>query len=310
MKIPALVFACSAFVAVITPPSYAQTDFLVKDGNITNAANWSAGLPTTPENPGTIAIDGKIPATSSVNWTLYITQTAGTLLFTGTGSEFKLVGGSFTQDGGTWANNAERGFYISSSNITTIISGTVNSGAKGHTTIQSGASMTVNGGTFAQFGSTRQVYISDGGKLIVNGGTVQAIAVTNTTSAKTGGILAFNGGTTTANNFNFARASSVTFGGTSAGSVTAGTFTGATFDWLTGTHMSLTLTNTPGVWAEAEWDADRLLFNGQAKTALGKTWAEVTALGGLGPKTYFNFTGTTLSLVTITYPPGTLIRFQ
>lgn len=97
-------------------------------------------------------------------------------------------------------------------------------------------------------------------------------------------------------------------------------------DFLAGTKMSLTMTapraldftndslNNPvyaaNEWAKALWETNRLLYNGQSAADLGKTWAEVTAPGGLGPKTYFNFTGTTLSLVTITYPPGTVIRFQ
>lgn len=310
MKKTALAFTFAAFVLALASSAYAQTTFL--GNSLTNAANWSVGLPTDAGNPGTITVNGTVPTDKSTSWTFYMTQTAGTISHSGAGQDFNLVGGSFTQEGGTWGTSSGRGFNIASSNKTTIISGAVIGGGNAHSYFKSGASMTVNGGKFEHFGA-RSVNIADGAKLIVNGGTVKignGDFVNGTVGTTSGGILIFNGGTTTANRFNFARVSAVTFGGASAGSVTVGVSTNATLDWLTGTQMSLSLTNAPGVWAETEWDANRLRYNGQTKTILGKTWAEVTAPGGLGPKTYFNFTGTTLSLVTITYPPGTLIRFQ
>lgn len=311
MKNIALAFTFATLIVALASPANAQTDFL--GGTITNAANWSAGLPTSPENAGTIAINGTIPATSTANWTFYMTQTAGSVTFSGSGQDFKLVGGSLTQDGGTWGTSSGRGFNITSSNKTTIISGSIIGGDKSHSYLKNGATLTVNGGKFEHFG-TRSVNIQDGAKLIVNGGTFKignGDFVNATAGTTSGGILVFNGGTTTANQFNFGRLSTVTFGGTSTGSVIVGvSSTNATLNWLTDTHMSLSLTNAPGVWAETEWDAGRLLYNGQSKTTLSKTWSEVTAPGGLDPKTYFNFTGNTLSLVTITYPPGTLIRFQ
>jgi hypothetical protein len=99
-------------------------------------------------------------------------------------------------------------------------------------------------------------------------------------------------------------------GGTTAGSVTAGTLSGTvsnfSLNWLSGSLMTFRLTDI-ATWAETEWTANRMFFNGQSGSALNLTWAQVidpTIGFNSGGGTYFDWNGTSriLGLVTIPEP--------
>ena len=102
----------------------------------------------------------------------------------------------------------------------------------------------------------------------------------------------FNGGTVEATHLTFGQSSmDFSFGGMAAGSVTITNFGGdrhsdsnIDLDFLPDTQMSLTLTAGTNTWAKDQWDADRLKYNGQSSSNLGKDWAAVTA-SGFSPST-------------------------
>jgi hypothetical protein len=90
----------------------------------------------------------------------------------------------------------------------------------------------------------------------------------------------------------------ITFGGSTAGSLTLRTElgNGAILNWLPGTKMEMTVANEDE-WAETEWAAGRLLYNGQSKSDMGnKTWTQVTAADGLAPGVSFEYDSTSETL--------------
>lgn len=120
-----------------------------------------------------------------------------------------------------------------------------------------------------------------------------------------------NGGTTTADSLSTYAGFSMTFGGTTAGSLTVGALGGSFmppnryFDWLTGSQMSFTVAGTAD-WAEAEWTANRMFFNGGSGSDLGLSWADaINPLIGFdaGGGTYFDWNGTSRTLALVTAVP-------
>lgn len=308
-KLTAMIAAVAAFSTV-----HAATTF--NGGDLGNAGNWTGGLPTSPGNPGSIAVNGTVSASGSTTYTNYhITQTAGVISYTGSGSDPRLDGGTFEQNGGTWgvANNG-RGFRIDNGNVTTLTSGKIISGTLANTQII-GSTLNVNGGSLETYGAGRGILLSGGGTLNINGGSVftetsSATNIFGIGSLATGSnTINLNGGVTNVNFLGFGRNNSssqltLTVGGSTVGSFTAVDFVALSANeliterdirWLPGSLMTMTITNEAD-WAEIEWDAGRMLYNGQGFGALGD-WATVN-----GSIFSWNGTTNTLSLAAVPEP--------
>ncbi|MDT8391426.1 MAG: PEP-CTERM sorting domain-containing protein [Lentisphaeria bacterium] len=312
VKTFALTLAVSTLA--LAPTGFADTVFL--GGDIALSGNWDNGLPTSAGNPGSIAVNGTVNV--DFNNTYFITQTAGTIGSAGFGSDYNLNGGAFTQNGGTWGSAGNRGFKITGGNQTTLESGAIIGGANSNSSITA-STMIINGGSFTQYGTGRGVFLSGGAVLTINGGAFSTIteSATNTfginSLASGDNYINLNGGTVSVNFLGFGRnnsGSQLTYviGGATPGSFTAVDFvalsateliTERKFNWLSGSLMTFTVSNADD-WAEIEWSADRLLYNGQSSTALGGlSWADATnPTVGLGDGAYFAFDGgaNTLSL--------------
>ncbi len=302
----------AAFLAAHAAHAIAQTSLI--SGDIATGTNWTNGAPTTVGNPGTIAVNGTVPV--SFNGTYFMTQTAGAITITGSGTDPNLNGGTFTQNGGTWGVSNNRGFRISNGNVTTLESGAIIGGSTSGTTIESGGSLIVNGGSFQQFGATRNVLLTGNSTLTINGGTFTASNELGINRLATGftNSINLNGGTiAVTDELRFGDNGALVtfnFGGTVAGSLTALNFVAAGDDseniaarrlnWLPNSLMTMTLTAAASDWAETEWAAGRMTYNGQGFVDLG-SWATVTTTG-FGDSSRFNMAGNTLSIVAVPEP--------
>ena len=262
------------------------------DNQISTTQNWDAGLPIGGQ--GVIAIDAGFDSNTSHN-AYNITQLAGTLSREGGFSGLSFGSGSvWLMDGPTAGTNAIRGLTLNNAQFT-LNDGNVDLTANNKNTVINGssASLSMNGGTML-IGA--DLIVRGDGQLTINGGTISGIDQI-LCSLTAPGPISFNGGSITADNFQCDIPATITFGGTAVGSLKllVGLGNGATLDWLTGTKMSMTVASADE-WAEAEWNADRLTYNGQNKTALGKTWAQVTATDGLSSGIQFTYDSATETL--------------
>ena len=111
----------------------------------------------------------------------------------------------------------------------------------------------------------------------------------------------------------------MTMGGSTAGSFKAVDFQATSgdelaserkFNWLTGSLMTFEITNADPFWAKTEWEANRLLFNGQSMTNLSNlSWLDATDPAiGLGSGHYWNYSNNTLALgfAAVPEPTGAL----
>lgn len=284
---PILCFAVSASLS-------AQTTFNVVDGDITNGANWSAGLPTSAGNPGTINIDGDWNSNNVISG-YYVTQTGGTITDSH-GAVSQIQGGEWTMNGGT----------ISLSTVFESGSGgliTINSGASFISTERAdfgdtggGGTVTLNGGSI----DVQQIGVLDGSTFNMDAGTltnngenfytnndslVNVSGGTMTTGAfgsmfgGSDGTATFSGGTLNATTMNFRSPDfNLILDGTTAGSLNFsngwGNITGAVdIRWNTGSLMAMTLTGESD-WAETQWDAGTMTYDGQDFNTLGD-WSSV-----------------------------------
>jgi hypothetical protein len=290
-------------------------------GNISVSSNWTNGLPSNAQNPGTIPVNGTVDVT--FNGTFYMVQTAGQISGTGIGSNYVLNGGIFTQSGGIFGSSTFRGFNTNNSSVVTINSGSILGGSASGSAISGGSSLTVNGGTFQQYG-TRSVLLTGNSTITINAGNFTAPA--DLGMGRLGGgysnAININGGTTQAGKLRFGEGGAqLTFnmGGTANGTFTATNYalagddsevvTARLVNWLPGSKISMTLTAAASNWAQTEWEAGRLTYNGQNYTTLG-SWATVTATGGLGGGYSFGYDSATRALTLTTAPldvPPTLV---
>jgi fibronectin type 3 domain-containing protein len=285
-----------------------QTESGAADNLITTAGNWDNGLPVA--QPGTISVDAAFD--SRIDHLDYqVSHLAGSLDMQGGLDAFKLGPGTvWTMDGAEARIGRARGIQVDRATFT-LLDGHADLTENNRDTIVSGASgaITVHGGIL-EVG--RALRVQNGGQLTVNGGTLGVGGKFSTSTLFSApGPIQFNGGTIYAESFQFDTPATITFGGTKDGSLTLSNSLGigATLDWLTGTRMTMTVAPADE-WAETEWNAGRLTYNGLGIGDLG-SWAAVTMAGGLGDAFYFAYDSTseTLSLAT-DYPaplaPGNL----
>lgn len=304
-------------IATATPSSGTR----LLGGNISVSSNWTNGLPSNAQSPGTISVNGTVDVT--FNGTFYMVQTAGQISGTGIGSNYVLNGGIFTQSGGIFGSSTFRGFNTNNSSVVTINSGSIVGGSVSGSAISGGSSLTVNGGTFQQYG-TRSVLLTGNSTITINAGNFTAPA--DLGLGRLGGgssnAININGGTTQAGKLRFGDGGAqLTFniGGTANGTFTATDYalagddsevvTARLVNWLPGSKITMTLTAAASNWAQTEWEAGRLTYNGQGNATYG-SWAAVTATGGLGGGYSFAYDSATRALTLTTAPldvPPTLV---
>jgi len=290
MKLKWIIALAAMLAAMLAVSASADTIFL--GGSVTNTASWDNGLPTSVGNPGIIGVNGSIPGGTLTGY--YVTQTNGTVnneSFTGTAH----TDGEWNVNGGTYTTRA---MTLGGTHVFNVDGGTAKLGNNNRDVVLSGtSSLNVISGAI-DFGRR---LILNGGSFMMSGGTLTGDTDTwlGANSFNGGGLMNFNGGTATFAQLNFGDASTkAVFGGSSAGSVTIDSFLGTNMDidWLTGTKMALSVTNVTD-WAETLWNSGQLTYNGNGTNELSKSWAEVTAVGGLGGGENFSFDGETLTVV-------------
>lgn len=250
--------------------SNAQTNF--EGGNIDQAANWSNSTPNI-SNLGTVTTDGQLRNVTD----FVVTQSSGNILDT-FGSARALSRGSWDLLGGSLGANDNGGLKTFEGHILTVNGGTLQAGSKGGLLIEA---------------STLNMF--SGNLSVTNGGNLQ---LTDSSSAFVeGGTISVSG------NFNLF-SSTLTLGGTAAGTFTATDYinTLGTINIQSGTLVELAFTAADD-WAETEWNAGRLVFNGSSSGDLGVTWAEATnSTLGLGGGEFFNYDVPSNALVLIPEP--------
>ncbi len=269
-----------------------QSDFM--GGDLADSAGWGFGSPNNGLFTGVVATNGTL---ASMLTNFNVIHTLGTISVTGIANA-GFTGGSYTLDGGSW-NAGLRGFNTESGAIITINSGTMTTGGNAHTYVTN-SSFTLNGGSVLVNPSGSRSFYIGGSTYTQSGGVVQIGGQFGNTNIQSASIVRFNGGTFNAGSFNFQKPSVATFGGNSPGSVTVATATGLTYDWLTGSKMSLSITGTAD-WAQTAWTSGKLTYNGQGTSQFG-TWSAVTSTGGLGGGYRFAYDNVTRTLTLTTAP--------
>ena len=311
------------------------------DSLISTANNWDNGLPQGGTT-GTIGISANIErGTTYLEYD--IIHTGGTVLATGgTNSRITFAGGRYIQNGGI-LDGGSRSFSFEDGQELTITTGSVIGRSAGNLVIQDSAIATVNGGALEQQGSNRGMIVQGGATLNINGGNVTTDTTVggntnvfgkgrNSTGAN---FINITGGTTTVDLLGFGRNNG---GGTFQLTLTMGVGTGGTFtandfntvssneleserdiNFLAGSLMTMTILNVGGVagtdWAETEWNAGRLTYNGFNFDTLpdgvvgGATadWDSVIAAGGLDGTYSFEYSGGALSLAVIPEPSSLVL---
>lgn len=286
--------SCFAFAST----AHAQSTF--SGGSISDAGNWSAGLPTGGTS-GTMNVNGTISASTTG---FDVTQTGGDLAWSG---------GFTTLIDSTWT--LESGASWSGTNDTFLRGSTIN--------LNSGASIsgnefwvrdtTLTGGGNIDVGDFQ---ITHNASINLTGSTVDASGFLGHRSTGAGnGTLTLSDadvttgvfrhvdqGSTLQLNLEGAAAGFFSFGNWATSAVEAGADENILVDFASGTGMvmsgtaitrGLTIGGTTyanSEWAEALWEGDQLTLDGQTSTDLGTDWA--TANG-----TLFSFDGTNLSVV-------------
>lgn len=286
--------ACAAILA----SSASAATMLQTSGDIGTESNWNNLLPSST-NQGTIDIDGTV--SGDVNYDgLFIDQTDGNITQAAQGGgNYSFKNGVYNMTGGTWSTR--RGISVNTGQTFTVDGGTFGvavpgGGGDGHMYLVNGGTFILDSGSVTV--STKSVFVN-GSTLRINGGT---FTVAGSGSLGNAGFhsaaveVSFNGGTITAPTLTFGKASALTIGGSTTGSATFNSFSGVTsFDWLPGSLMSLTM-SLADEWAEAQWNAGKMTYDGDNNTVLGN-WNAV-----LGSIFSYDSSTETLSLVATDIP--------
>jgi len=324
MKKNLLKLSLTAAALALTSSAVAQTTWTGNTNTAVNTAgNWTNGLPTSSGNPGTVNSGaGSLVATFTYS-NYFVTQNGGTLTSTN----------SLTLNNGSWTLNS--GGAISSSN--TISLQALNDGHQD--LIVTGGTLSRSNLVVSSTGTNRSAHfnmsggdvdltgrltLTTGGIITVSGGTldmndarieagtfnISGGAVTAAADFGRGGAINLTGGSLSINELTTFTGFKMTLGGSSAGTFTADKFADGfqvasrNFDWLSGTKMTMTLSGS-ATWAETEWTANRMFFNGDSGTVLGLTWAQVSDKNvgfNSGGGTYFDWDSTTNTLALVTIP--------
>jgi hypothetical protein len=273
-------------------------------GDLDDINNWSAGLPSST-NLGIIGAGKKARVTSGVTYAGYYIdlQTGGEIDGTGLGSGI-LSGGEFTINGGTLG--PFRGVNAAGGQIMTLNSGLWD--LKDSDVLLTGSGTTINVNNGALTGqTTKGITLDDGTVLNMNGGTIGAA---DHYIKHIGGNTKFQGKSGTANFYGGDSYFSNLRGSHGAGTMiynilgASGTVnalnvgdygTKILINWAPGTGMTMTIASYDE-WAETEWAAGRLTYDGDDFSTLGN-WATVHG-------TIFDYDSSTetLSLVAVPEP--------
>lgn len=316
--------ALAAIVSVLSLGSIssAQTTFTSADpldSLISNANNWDNGLPTSLQ--GLIAMNANYVADfPHVGYN--VVHTDGTLSKKG-GTNYLLLGaGTVWVMDGAGARLTDRGMSMSGAQFTLYQGSVAFTDTGKDTSLDAASAMTVHGGSMTV---GRHFYLKGGSSLTINGGSLTILNAAGTFGinklASGQNFINLNGGDTSVSLLIFGRNNSgaqltYTMGGTTAGSFTAANFqvlssdeliTERAFNWLPGSQMTFAVTGANG-WAQAEWEANRLRFNGSTAADLGLTWTQVTTTG-FPDKSKFSYDDVTNALSLLPPPPsgGTVI---
>lgn len=296
-----------ALTAALLVGSAASADTIFigpSSGDLDDINNWSAGLPSST-NLGIIGAGKKARVTSGVTYAGYHVdlQTGGEIDGTGLGSGI-LSGGELTINGGTLG--PFRGVNAAGGQIMTLDSGLWDIKDSDVRLSGSGTTVNVNDGTLT--GQTnRGITLQDGTVLNMNGGTIGAadhyIAHIggNTSFQGTSGTANFNGGDSYFSNLRGSHAASTMVYNILGASGTVNASSVGSYpdriqiNWAPGTGMTMTIASYDE-WAETEWAAGRLTYDGNDFSTLGD-WATVHG-------TIFDYDSSTetLSLVAVPEP--------
>lgn len=315
MKNPLPPFLAVLFLAASALSLSAETNWTGNtNANLTNAGNWDNGLPDSDANPGTIP-DSAGVITHSFNLNgYYITQNGGTLTssvaFSPSNGSWTLNSGgtlspgvnttfqnqdngsqSFTMNGGSFSATQMNVSSSGTNRSATFLMSDGTATMSGRFDINVGGSVTLDGGSLTASASR----MASGTTLTINGGNHDF----GTEMGRSGSIF-MNGGTTTVDQLATYAGFAMTLGGTTAGSFVVDALGGSfmppnrSFDWLTGSLMTFTVVNDDD-WAETEWNANRLTYNGDSKSDLADlSWAD--AQTDLGDGSYFVYDHSTYEL--------------
>lgn len=273
-----------------------MTNFL--GGVLSVSTNWDAGLPVGKW--GRVNVDATVDTSITLNaWS--VLHTGGSLIQSGTGALRLDTGSTWITEGpAATTSTGFRGFTVAGGSSFTLRRGTINTAsARDWSVTGAGSVIRVLGGTI---NLGRSLLLTSGGQLVVNGGVINGVPGSGDigVSSIATGTLNFNGGTTTIYRIGLAGSNStLTLGGSAAGSLTATAFSGtfgtnSVINFLPGSRMSLRISGTDE-WAAALWAAADLTYNGHGVATLG-SWAAVTAPNGLGPGVSFEYDSATETL--------------
>lgn len=308
----------TAAIAALLSAAPAATNFINAGGVVSVAGNWDGGLPTGA-NQGTININASADSNTALSG-YNVVQTGGVFSHTNLNA-VSLTDNTAWQINGASASTSTsfRGFNVRSGSDFTLTTGTVNTTSGRDWALgDAGSTLTINGGSL-HFGRSLVMQGSSGAIFTINAGSVTGTGSIGGNSIQDNThSLNFNGGTAAFGNLDLRGDNTFfNFGGSTVGSLTATTInTGGTFganstlNWLPGSLMTLTLTDTVNFasFAETYWNSGDLLFDGDSKAALGGlSWTDATNSAiGLGGGYYWDFNNATntLSLAAVPEPTG------
>lgn len=282
MRIRIAPAAACLVLAASTTTTFAATDFNVANGLLSTAGNWNNGLPTGQE--GTVAINAKYDSNIALDG-FDVVHTDGTISLGGGLSSMDLgTNTTWVMNGAGASTTGSRGVIVGAGSSFNLITGNADYTTNGSDirVTGAGASLVVDGGVLAV---GDDFFVENGGLFTINGGIVTvADRIYTPFFGDAAAGFEFNGGTTTADTFDLDRASTATFGGTTAGSLelTVELGSGVTLDWLSGSLMELTIAGADQTFYEGLFAANTLQFEGSNAGAFGDN---------------FQVSGSTLSLV-------------
>jgi hypothetical protein len=275
--------AALAAFALVAGLAHAQTIWnnAGADTQIFNADNWNNGLPSSTNVGAFAGANGNATWTTTQGLTDYhVNVTAGTIASSGFNAR-TISGGVWNLDGGNFSHVTSNGQVIGLGGgvkFTIKHAASELSSGNGINVSGSGTELVLNAGKVSV---TSNLGLVSGGTFEISGGTASVGGNINVSTNFNAGNLVLKGGTLTATDLNYGTNTTgmITAGGSSAGTATfanfAGTEASRRINWLTGSLMSLTITNAAD-WAQTEWAANRMTFNGQNSAVLGN-WATVSS---------------------------------